>query len=68
MSTAELHWFKSSYSSSNEPGDCIEVAPTALTTHVRDSKRTSGPRSALTPQAWAAFVELSTALEHRRSR
>ncbi|WP_372477016.1 DUF397 domain-containing protein [Streptomyces olivaceus] len=48
--------------------DCIEVAPTALTTHVRDSKRTSGPRSALTPQAWAAFVESSTALEHRRSR
>ncbi|NEB73864.1 DUF397 domain-containing protein [Streptomyces sp. SID14478] len=26
MSTAELHWFKSSYSSSNEPGDCVEVA------------------------------------------
>ncbi|GAA2892557.1 DUF397 domain-containing protein [Streptomyces mexicanus] len=26
MSTADLHWFKSSYSSSNEPGDCVEVA------------------------------------------
>ncbi|MEU6588840.1 DUF397 domain-containing protein [Streptomyces sp. NPDC046881] len=26
MSTAELHWFKSSYSSSAEPGDCVEVA------------------------------------------
>ncbi|MFD7132800.1 DUF397 domain-containing protein [Streptomyces sp. NPDC059894] len=26
MSNAELHWFKSSYSSSNEPGDCVEVA------------------------------------------
>ncbi|GHC44665.1 DUF397 domain-containing protein [Streptomyces flavofungini] len=22
----ELNWFKSSYSSSNEPGDCVEVA------------------------------------------
>ncbi|MFJ4832284.1 DUF397 domain-containing protein [Streptomyces sp. NPDC088747] len=26
MSTTELHWFKSSYSSSGEPGDCVEVA------------------------------------------
>ncbi|MEZ0160236.1 DUF397 domain-containing protein [Streptomyces griseorubens] len=56
MSTAELHWFKSSYSSSGEPGDCIEVAPTPTTVHVRDSKNASGPRLALTPEAWAAFV------------
>ncbi|MEV7788241.1 DUF397 domain-containing protein [Streptomyces sp. NPDC088106] len=56
MSTAELHWFKSSYSSSNEPGDCIEVAPTPATVHVRDSKNASGPRLALTLEAWAAFV------------
>lgn len=26
MRTANLHWFKSSYSSSSEPGDCVEVA------------------------------------------
>ncbi|MCS0602968.1 DUF397 domain-containing protein [Streptomyces sp. LP11] len=26
MSTAELRWFKSSYSSSSEPGDCVETA------------------------------------------
>ncbi|GAA2638924.1 DUF397 domain-containing protein [Streptomyces vastus] len=26
MSAPELHWFKSSYSSSSEPGDCVEVA------------------------------------------
>ncbi|MFJ9589939.1 DUF397 domain-containing protein [Streptomyces acidicola] len=26
MSATELHWFKSSYSDSNEPGDCVEVA------------------------------------------
>jgi len=26
MSTTELHWFKSSYSSSGEAGDCVEVA------------------------------------------
>ncbi|WP_405881854.1 DUF397 domain-containing protein [Streptomyces sp. NBC_01136] len=26
MSIRELHWFKSSYSDSGEPGDCVEVA------------------------------------------
>jgi hypothetical protein len=26
MSTSQLHWFKSSYSSSSDPGDCVEVA------------------------------------------
>ncbi|MER5222000.1 DUF397 domain-containing protein [Streptomyces flaveus] len=26
MSAPELHWFKSSYSSSSEAGDCVEVA------------------------------------------
>lgn len=26
MSSAELRWFKSSYSDSSEPGDCVEVA------------------------------------------
>ncbi|MGW9396618.1 DUF397 domain-containing protein [Streptomyces sp. NPDC055642] len=56
MSTAELHWFKSSYSSSSEPGDCLEVAPTPAVVHVRDSKNASGPRLALTPEAWADFV------------
>lgn len=56
MSTAELHWFKSSYSSSNEPGDCVEVASTPATIHVRDSKNTEGPRLAVAPTAWADFV------------
>ncbi|MFD4527482.1 DUF397 domain-containing protein [Streptomyces sp. NPDC058470] len=26
MTARELHWFKSSYSSGPEPGDCVEVA------------------------------------------
>ncbi|WP_077796756.1 DUF397 domain-containing protein [Streptomyces sp. JHA26] len=56
MSTPELHWFKSSYSSSSNGNDCVEVAPTPATVHVRDSKNTSGPRLALTPEAWADFV------------
>ncbi|CAL2068466.1 conserved protein of unknown function [Streptomyces murinus] len=28
MSTAELHWFKSSYSDSSEVDDCVELALT----------------------------------------
>ncbi|GAB1328103.1 DUF397 domain-containing protein [Streptomyces sennicomposti] len=56
MSTPELHWFKSSYSSSSNGNDCIEVAPTPTTVHVRDSKDTCGPQLALTPGAWADFV------------
>jgi len=56
MSTPELHWFKSSYSSGPDVNDCLEVAPTPTTVHVRDTKNVSGPRLTLTPEAWAAFV------------
>ncbi|MEU6097238.1 DUF397 domain-containing protein [Streptomyces sp. NPDC047079] len=59
MSTTELAWFKSSYSSSGD-GDCVEVAtgPTAI--HVRDSKNPAGPRLALTTTAWEEFVGFAT--------
>lgn len=53
MSTA-LHWFKSSYSS-NEGGNCIEVATQPSAIHVRDSKNT-GPVVTVAPGPWAAFV------------
>ena len=56
MSTTELAWFKSSYSSGGS-GDCVEVAvalPHAI--HVRDSKNTTGPQLTLSPAAWADFV------------
>ncbi|AXI88242.1 DUF397 domain-containing protein [Streptomyces griseoincarnatus] len=56
MSTPELRWFKSSYSDSSNGNDCVEVAPTPTTIHVRDSKNASGQRLAFTPEAWAAFV------------
>ncbi|AOR32624.1 DUF397 domain-containing protein [Streptomyces fodineus] len=56
MSTAQLHWFKSSYSDSGEPGSCLEVAPTPTTIHIRDSKSTDGPQLAVTPTTWTAFV------------
>ncbi|MFF4804568.1 DUF397 domain-containing protein [Streptomyces sp. NPDC001351] len=56
MSTA-LHWFKSSYSS-NEGGDCIEVATQPTAVHIRDSKNT-GPVLTVAPGAWGAFVGLA---------
>ncbi|MEU9600442.1 DUF397 domain-containing protein [Streptomyces sp. NPDC048109] len=49
-------WFKSSYSSSGDGNDCVEVAITSATIHIRDSKRPHGPRLAVTRTAWAGFV------------
>ncbi|MDQ0580803.1 DUF397 domain-containing protein [Streptomyces rishiriensis] len=55
MSTPELTWFKSSYSSGS--GDnCVEVATRPARVHVRDSKDRTGPQLALSPAAWADFV------------
>ncbi|MET9776034.1 DUF397 domain-containing protein [Streptomyces sp. NPDC006367] len=51
-----LTWFKSSHSDSSNPNDCVEVAITSATVHVRDSKRPDGPRLAVTPAAWTEFV------------
>jgi hypothetical protein len=51
-----LTWFKSSYSDSSNPSDCVEIATTPDTIHVRDSKYTAGPRLQLSPTAWADFV------------
>ncbi|MFD3971414.1 DUF397 domain-containing protein [Streptomyces cyaneofuscatus] len=52
----ELRCFKSSYSDSSNPNDCVEVATVTGAVHVRDSKNVHGPRLALPPAAWAAFV------------
>ncbi|MFI8945641.1 DUF397 domain-containing protein [Streptomyces sp. NPDC053750] len=51
-----LVWFKSSYSSSGDGNDCVEVATTPATIHIRDSKHPDGPYLAVPPAAWAAFV------------
>lgn len=53
---SELRWFKSSYSDSSNPSDCVEVATTPVAVHVRDSKDIHGPRLAVAPAAWAGFV------------
>ncbi|WP_434593032.1 DUF397 domain-containing protein [Streptomyces sp. A5-4] len=54
--SAQLTWFKSSYSD-DEGGACVEVStscPAAI--HVRDSKLTAGPELTLLAASWAAFV------------
>ncbi|MFJ8333365.1 DUF397 domain-containing protein [Streptomyces sp. NPDC094437] len=53
---SELRWFKSSYSSSSEAGDCVEVAVTPATIHVRDSKNPSCGNFAVAPASWARFL------------
>ncbi|MFF3849499.1 DUF397 domain-containing protein [Streptomyces sp. NPDC002328] len=58
MSTAEptpLAWFKSSYSG-NEGGECLEVASTPGTIHIRDSKAPAHAQLAFSPTEWSAFV------------
>ncbi|WP_327296025.1 MULTISPECIES: DUF397 domain-containing protein [unclassified Streptomyces] len=52
-------WFKSSYSS-EQGGDCLEVAARPAAVHVRDSKNTDGPTLTLTPAAWCSFARFAT--------
>ncbi|MEV6169216.1 DUF397 domain-containing protein [Streptomyces sp. NPDC051954] len=54
MST-DLNWFKSSYSS-GQGGECVEVAPTPTTIHIRDSKTPTAPTLRLTPTTWSTFL------------
>ncbi|MFI1566921.1 DUF397 domain-containing protein [Streptomyces sp. NPDC020490] len=56
-----LIWFKSSYSSSGDGNDCVELAVTPGTVHVRDSKNIGGAQLALTRDAWAEFVAYTSA-------
>ncbi|GHD83834.1 DUF397 domain-containing protein [Streptomyces naganishii] len=56
VNASSLTWFKSSYSSSGDGNDCVEVAIAPVAIHVRDSKHPHGPRLALTPAAWSGFL------------
>jgi hypothetical protein len=58
----ELNWFKSSYSGS-DGGDCVEVAATPGTVHVRDSKDAYGPTLRFSSSEWATFVSFAQAMD-----
>jgi hypothetical protein len=52
----QLKWFKSSYSDS-EGSDCVEVALTPTTTHIRDTKlAAASPQLKVRATAWSAFI------------
>ncbi|MFJ1733932.1 DUF397 domain-containing protein [Streptomyces sp. NPDC088254] len=53
--SAPLNWIKSSYSSNDGP-ECVEVAFTPSTIHIRDSKIATGPQLIFGPTQWAAFL------------
>ncbi|MFH9423625.1 DUF397 domain-containing protein [Streptomyces sp. NPDC017529] len=57
---ANLAWFKSSYSN-DEGAECVEIATSATTIHVRDSKDPQGPRLVFGVGAWAAFLPYANA-------
>ncbi|WP_431783045.1 DUF397 domain-containing protein [Streptomyces chumphonensis] len=59
MSTSELNWVKSSYSSA-QGDDCVEVAVTKAGVHVRDSKDLTRPDFAVSSEGWAQFVRFAT--------
>jgi hypothetical protein len=50
-----MNWRKSTYSG-NGGADCVEAANAAQTVAVRDSKDVKGPRLAVPPTAWRAFI------------
>ncbi|MET7342215.1 DUF397 domain-containing protein [Streptomyces sp. NPDC005547] len=55
-SGGEAAWFRSSYSSSGDGNDCVEVAAARDAVLVRDSKDVRRPHLTHAPRAWAAFV------------
>ncbi|MFL9653371.1 DUF397 domain-containing protein [Streptomyces sp. PB17] len=50
-----VQWRRSSYSS-DQGGECVEVAELPATVAVRDSKTPAGPALTLAPATFSAFV------------
>ncbi|MDC0772404.1 DUF397 domain-containing protein [Streptomyces sp. HD] len=49
-----LHWQKSTYS--GDGSNCVEIAATPTTIHIRDSKNPTGPHLTLRLTAWTGFL------------
>ncbi|WP_416974475.1 DUF397 domain-containing protein [Streptomyces sp. 4F14] len=47
-------WQKSSYSA--ETSNCLEIAPTPTTIHIRDSKTPTTPHLTFPHSAWTTFL------------
>ncbi len=50
----ELTWQKSTYS--GDASNCVEIATTPTTIHIRDSKTPTARHLTLTPSTWADFL------------
>ncbi len=57
-STAPLHWKKSSYSA-GDGGECVEVALSHASVHIRDSKDAEGTRLTVGCDQWTEFVRFA---------
>jgi hypothetical protein len=57
-----IHWRKSSYS--GDGSNCVEIATSPTTIHIRDSKNTTGPYLTITPSTWADFLPYATETGH----
>ncbi|MFD0415780.1 DUF397 domain-containing protein [Streptomyces sp. NPDC127108] len=62
--SADLQWFRSTYSS-EQGGECVEVARAIATIHIRDSKNPTGPILHLHPATWTAFLTAHSPLGTR---
>ncbi|MFE7442626.1 DUF397 domain-containing protein [Streptomyces chartreusis] len=56
-----LRWQKSSHSA--EGSNCVEIATTPTTIHIRDSKNRTGPQITLGPAAWTGFLSHAIAVK-----
>jgi len=55
MSTSQLNWIKSSYSTA-QGDNCVEVAVTEQAVHVRDSKDVTRSHFAVGRDGWDRFL------------
>ncbi|MET7272250.1 DUF397 domain-containing protein [Streptomyces flaveolus] len=58
----EFQWRKSSHSS-DQGGECVEVAELPSSVAVRDSKDPAGPVLALAPAAFVTFLDWASATD-----
>ena len=56
--TAQLEWYKSSYST-EQGGNCLEVASEVDAIHIRDSKQSPGPTLTVPRDSWTGFLRLA---------
>ena len=56
----DVHWRTTSYSS-EQGGNCVEVAAHQPAVHGRDSKDPEGPMLTFTPEVWSAFTAFAGA-------